>query len=384
MDVAVLFNSDHPPYGGWYGGAVMELIFSTGVLQRIDREARVSVGDILTYAYTARLGGRTVGDVVMLDREVYKPHGWERLIPDRLEGTHGVATVYCWLIQGLAQEDAERLHEALSDDLGYLGALEVSFANPLQLQFFRNSLITRYRIGRGSFTELFSMGEGEEPDLAISDMAKKAGMSVNFEDYGARQTLFDKYDTLEHFKKVEDFKRVFGHFAGMTPERAGALTLSLEELHPKVFSSLSAAARAVEAAQDEEGLAQAALSARRLLEQIADYLFPPQSQPLDGRKVGRAEYKNRLWAYIKIALQAESKPVEPTLTRLGKEADRLIERFNAGLHANMSQKAVELALSDLARWLSEVLDISPSQARKPYLAFEQEMKDFARSAAGSD
>ncbi|RZJ44189.1 MAG: hypothetical protein EON87_10495 [Brevundimonas sp.] len=361
----------------------MELIFSTGVLQRIDRQARVSVGDILTYGYTARLGGRTVGDVAMLDREVYTPHGWQRLIPDRLEATHGVATVYCWLIQGLAQEDAERLNAALSDDEGYLGAFEVSFANPLQLQFFRNSLITRYRIGRGNLTELFSMDEGEDPDLAIKEMAEKASMSVDYEDYGARQTFFDKYDTIEHFRKVEDFKRVFGRFAGMTPDRAGALTLSLEELHPKVFSALSAAARAVEAAQDEEGLAQAALSARRLLEQIADYLFPPRSQMVDGRKIGRAEYKNRLWAYIKLALQAENKPTEPTLTRLGKEADRLIERFNAGLHANMSQKTVELALSDLARWLSEVLDISPSQARKPYLAFEQEMSDFVRPADGT-
>jgi hypothetical protein len=48
MDIAVLFNPQHPPLGGVYGYAVMRLILGTGVSQSSNRHMRISRGDVVT------------------------------------------------------------------------------------------------------------------------------------------------------------------------------------------------------------------------------------------------------------------------------------------------------------------------------------------------
>jgi hypothetical protein len=64
------------------------------------------------------------------------------------------------------------------------------------------------------------------------------------------------------------------------------------------------------------------------------------------------------------------------LDRLGKEADRLIELFNAGLHADPTREKVELAFRDLVIWLSDLINTDPDSAKNPYLAYEDELHDF--------
>ena len=48
-----------------------------------------------------------------------------------------------------------------------------------------------------------------------------------------------------------------------------------------------------------------------------------------------------------------------TLTTLGTEADRLVDSFNAGLHAGPTREKVESAFRDLVLWLTNVIDLSP-------------------------
>jgi len=64
------------------------------------------------------------------------------------------------------------------------------------------------------------------------------------------------------------------------------------------------------------------------------------------------------------------------LKTLGKEVDRLIELFNAGLHAAPTREKVELAFRDLILWLSTVININPAMARDPYLPYSGEVDAF--------
>jgi hypothetical protein len=157
----------------------------------------------------------------------------------------------------------------------------------------------------------------------------------------------------------------------------------LEELHPKVFDAFAAAARTLERAETEEDLAQVALSGRRLLEKTADYLFPPQAGDWNGRKVGESQFKNRLWAYIESTLLKSRGPDQATLDRLGNEADRLIDLFNAGLHGDSTRERVEFAFRDLVIWFSDLINIDPAAAKAPYLAYEGEMHNFFSSVTES-
>ena len=73
MNIAFLFNSDHPSLGGYYGPPVMDLILGAEVLQKSNRHMRVSVGDILTYSAAARSNTPTMDYLIMLCRAVYQP-----------------------------------------------------------------------------------------------------------------------------------------------------------------------------------------------------------------------------------------------------------------------------------------------------------------------
>ena len=222
------------------------------------------------------------------------------------------------------------------------------------------------------------MGNNEDPDIVIREAFENYGFSVTYEDIGARRTIFDNYDRIDHFRRIENFIRIFSSFDNLNTDIASDLTHSLEELHPKLFDSLFSAARAIQLAETEEDYAQAALSGRRLLEQIADYLFPPSNAKLDGRKVGAAQHKNRLWAYIKQIIKNEVNVDVDVLMKLGQEVDRLFVLFNKGLHSSTTQLKLETAFADLVIWLSNVIQLSPNEARKPYLAYQETLTEFIR------
>jgi hypothetical protein len=66
------------------------------------------------------------------------------------------------------------------------------------------------------------------------------------------------------------------------------------------------------------------------------------------------------------------------LATLGNELDRLTELFNAGLHAEPTPERVQSAFRDLVLWLTNVIKISLTHARRPYLAYEDELLKFMR------
>lgn len=373
MNVAFLFNSDHSSLGGYYGPPVMDSILSTGVLQNSARQMRVSIGDILTHMAGSQGSSDPRSFIENLCNELYQPIHFDRLDYKQLSATHATAVVFCWIFQNMTMSIAQALHDGLKHDPSYLGAMDVDFALPLHLSFFRNKLIEAYRLNGVNCTVFYEMGENEDPDILVKDGFSHHGFIVSYEDQGARRTIFDRYDTLEHFKRVESFKKFFAELPNLNSDYASNLAHSLEELHPKLFDAFAAAARTLDRAETDEDLAQAALSGRRLLEKTADYLFPPQSKCWNGRKVGAAEYKNRLWAYIEQTLLKSSGFDATILKRLGDEADRLVELFNTGLHASSTREDVEVAFRDLVIWLSNVIDLDPASARDPYLAYEDEI-----------
>ena len=69
MNIAVLFNSNHPEFVGNYAYAVMRRILGTGVLQSANRNMRVSTGDILTYSAASELKV----PLTKLCEKVYRP-----------------------------------------------------------------------------------------------------------------------------------------------------------------------------------------------------------------------------------------------------------------------------------------------------------------------
>ena len=370
MDIALLFNPQHPTLGGMYGYAVMRLIVGTGVLQSCNRHMRISRGDVITTSTAA-------------SKELFVPRNLDLLIDERDDALFRPARTWCWQLQNATAQVAGELHEALFRYPSYLGAMGLDFSDVLHLHGFRNSLPEAYRIRGRKCWLFYSMGESWTVDTATKEIFEQNGFVVGTEDLGARRTFFDNYDALEHFRRVADFYRVFASFEGLDDDRVSDLGLLLEEIHPKLFDALASAARAIERAETGEDMAQAALSGRRLLEQFADYLYPPHVGKRRGRDVGRDKYKNRLWVYIEETLAETGLEESSILPRLGKEADRLVELFNSGLHRDRGRKQVEAAFRDLVIWLTTAIQISPTHARRVYLVYEDEIRQFMRRIADS-
>jgi hypothetical protein len=384
MNVAFLFRSDHPSLGSCYSLRVMEHILGTGVLQQANRCMRLSEGDILTYSAAAESKTPTLPALIKLCRSVYQPSKFDKLLGNRLDATHGKATVFCWIFQNISIDIAVALDAKLIPDPAYLGAMDVDFSNPLHLRFFRNSLPEVYRFQGRRCSIFYSMGENEDPNIVIGEIFERQGFVIQYEDAGARRTILDNYDTLEHFRRVEDLRRIFAALVLVSDDQMSNLVLMLEELHPKLFDALASAARTLERAETEEDLAQVALSARRLIEGVAGYLFPPRDGEWNGRKIGPKQYRNRLWAYIEQTIAVAGLTDSTLLPNLGREADRLVELFNSGLHARPTREKIQAAFRDLVLWLSQVIELSPECARRGYLAYEDQFLEFFRDVTGKN
>ena len=374
LNIAFLFNSDHESLSGYYGPEVMRSILSANVLQNTNRQMRVSIGDIPTYMASA---GKNIKYLESLCENVYTPVNYDQLNIDELSDTYTKATVYCWLFQNMTVDVAEKLNTYLNQsNQSYLGAMDVDFSDSIHLQFFRNSLIENYRLKSGRCSIFYLMSDNEDPDQMLKEDFEDHGFTVDYEDIGARRTFFDKYDTVEHFQRVEDFREIFVKLTKSNLNTTDDVIFALEELHPKIFDTFAAAARTLIRAETEEDLAQASLSGRRVLEKLADYLFPASKKAFKGRKVGKAEYRNRLWAYIETVLDNLAVDDKETLVTLGKEADRLVELFNSGLHSDPTKEKVQNAFKDLIHWIHKVIELSPKEATKPYLAYEESMYEM--------
>lgn len=389
MDVVFLFNSNDPKYKGIYGYRIKKKVLSTGVLQASNRRMRCLIGDVVTFSHVSRRKqNRSYADLAELEIQVYQPSGWDRRIWSRLERTFARATVYCLVFQNITAEMANSLHGALKSDRSYLGAMSVDYSYHPHLVFFRNSLIELCRIEGRKCSLFYSMGENEDPDIALKEIFEKNGYSVTYEDSGARRTIFDNYDTLGHFRRVEIFRRVVVGLLAATDDQASNFVFSLEELHPYLFDILFAAVDTFARAETAEQLAQASLSGRRFLKHFADSLYPPSEEKFVGRKgkrgVGKTHYKNRLWAFIESTMDRIGRFDEQIFFAMGRETDRLCELFNSGLHHSPTKEKVAKALLDLVTWASDLIEIDPSSVRRPYGAYEEEIRKFFMEVVGKN
>ncbi|WP_281901591.1 hypothetical protein [Phytohabitans aurantiacus] len=280
------------------------------------------------------------------------------------------STIFCWLLQAINDETADAMDHALKHTEGYLGATDVSFGDPVQLHFFRQLLPEFYRF-RGSVASiLYTGGSNPDPDIAEKEIIEDSGMSVRYEDIGARKTMFDQYTDLEYFQRIEYVLDVASGLEGISGETVSELALTLEEIHPHLFNILAAAMRAIHTSQTEEDLAQAALSGRRFLEALANYWFPAREGLINGRKVGLQQYRNRIWAYLTDAANSADPPAIDRVPALGARLEELVEDFNAGLHAKVERQRMERSFIGLLIWLDAVIRLNPDAAVRPYLAYE--------------
>jgi hypothetical protein len=367
MIIALLFNSDDPKYRGYYLPPVLQTVFANGVLQNSGRHMKVSVGDVLIFSHS-----KSWAKYDALTEATYFHYEWALLHEDRLRATFRAATVYSLVFENMSKQIAMELDKALMPDDAYLGLLAVDFAYGPHLGLFRNLMVSKYRV-MGRFCRIFyTMGEVDGRDEYEIEQFRALGFDdVDWEDSGARRTILDNFDTLKHFQEVKAFRHAITSFLKGGEDAAYELVMILEDLNPRLFNALGSAVARLASAKNEEHVAQAAISGRRYLEKLADVLFAARKFEYKGRKVGQEQFRNRLWAYI-----ADHARTPDAIKMLGNEVDRLNKEFSAGVHRDKEKDRIMRALVDTSELTATLLALNPEEARKPYFAYSQQIRDF--------
>lgn len=372
MHVAFLFDADGDVWEGNYYWAIREQIFKTDILQASGRHMKMSVGDVLWDR-----GGRDFDHRRAIRHAVFFKPEAEYIHVSRLRSTFGRSEVFAVVFENMTAGIAKDLHAALTPDDRYLGFKTVALEFGPHLVCYRQLVGTMYRLQGRSCRVFYPMSDEDGKDqYALKVMGDLGFEDVAWEDSGARKTIFDDYDTLEHFEQIAAFRRAVSPFLPGGADDADELAMVLEDLNPRLFNALGAAVGVLAHATNEEHVAQAALSGRRYVEAMADALFPPRVGALNSFDVGKAQYRNRIWAFI-----AEHLPAgDENIRLLGKEADRLVDELNGGLHGDQPKERMQQALADAALFTAALLALNPGAARKPYLGHEGCLTAYLRDA----
>lgn len=133
----------------------------------------------------------------------------------------------------------------------------------------------------------------------------------------------------------------------------------LLDLNPNLAEQLMLAFRGVSSKKEEEW-SQALTTCRRLLEGLADQLWPVGKESHKGRPLGQAQYVNRLWAFMDDSIKSDSNKelAKSHVDFLGSWLEKTNKIANKGVHAEVQQlegvKAVfhtYLIIADLLDYL---------------------------------
>lgn len=268
------------------------------------------------------------------------------------------------------------LHEALLGEPTYLGLLAVDLSNPVHLGLYRLLLGLYLRV-KGDACHVF--WRAFEPDgrdgAAFEELGLLGFATVEWEDIGARDTIFDEFDTPDHFSRLQHLRQLLTTVLPGGSDDADDLLVVLEDLNPRLAATLGTAAGSFLRAISEEDLAQAGLSGRRYCEQLADAIYPARSEPVNGRDVGQGMTKNRLWAYVQEAFGGPTAD-RTRIMALGGEIDRVWEEANGQLHGPATRTRVQQLVADLAVLTAGLLSLDTGRHRQPYLAYSKRTREL--------
>ena len=290
------------------------------------------------------------------------------------------ATFRVFLLAGVPTSKVATVMDALPTAVdGLFGLTAIGPDERRVLLHLEHTLPARYRL-IGNTVRVLHDFDALEADPAELDyqVSRLSGLGcfdrVELENLGLQDTVFDDINFGDGFARRVDLARWLPD-----PWESEAVCTWLVSVNPELNNTLFSAVERLVSAETTEQVAQAALSCRRYLEQLASALFPPQEEKWKGRNVGAAEWKNRLWAALEVRLGSRATSGE--LNRLGSWLDDIKDRSDRGVHhmPGLSRKEAAQLISDLVGFTEDVRGLQPPDERAaigPYMpAFSQFLDD---------
>lgn len=137
----------------------------------------------------------------------------------------------------------------------------------------------------------------------------------------------------------------------------------LLDLNPSIAEQLMLTFNSISGKSEE--WSQALTTCRRLLESLADELYPASDQKHNGRPVGQTQYVNRLWAFMDVSIQSSSNKdlAKAHVDFLGSWLEKLNKITNKGVHSDLEKLEATKAIFHTYLLIADILEyIIPSTA----------------------
>jgi hypothetical protein len=274
------------------------------------------------------------------------------------------------LVEGIPLEDAVLLDRMLRGRRDYFGAIQVRTDNAGQWAFYVAVLPLRYRVYAGVVSLLYSMeydpevrGEDDRDHQwkrDLNDLLGPLALGVSFASVGLQDTLFDTRDSFGDADRAGRMERVLGSaFSHVADE----IYLRARQIDPSIIEIFDVALRALEKHDSPEQLSHVALSCRRLMERLADALYPATGEVINGRKMSQEKFVRRLWQYAAMRLSdSNAAVIQANINDVGARIDKLHDAANAGLHGMAEAAATHRLLINLTMLTFDLLVINDIDA----------------------
>lgn len=366
MKIAFHFDADHEDLGSFYGVSIRRAVFGTVVSSRtIDLHTKVFQGDILLSVQTMDVEKSELGSIGRTNSERFIATVQRLLNP----GTHIWMTftettarklisgnVFVILFESISFKDAQELDVTLRKTPWYLGAIQIDDTCGVHWVAYANAMIPSYRI-IGRTIHLFWDGVIEDSkDTGHAEELNKIGFqSVEFEALYGKFSIFDKYHDYQQARRIAELSSALTDELAMMADQ---VLTRYSDAAPELSNKLWAAIRSFERAEVAENYAQVAVSCRRVIEYVADEIFPPvQSQ--DCSKLGPTHYRNRLLAFAdKERISDTNIDLICTATSLlGEQLEKLSNLVNKGVHAEVARHEARRCLLRTIMALDDILSL---------------------------
>jgi DNA uptake protein ComE-like DNA-binding protein len=131
----------------------------------------------------------------------------------------------------------------------------------------------------------------------------------------------------------------------------------LLDLNPTLGEQLMLSFKAASSSSSEEW-SHALTTCRRILEGVADELYPANSDPAQGKVYSQPQYINRLWAFMDKSIESDANKglAKAHVDFLGAWIEKANKLTNKGVHAEVSQVEAVKAVFHLYLALADLLD----------------------------
>lgn len=252
---------------------------------------------------------------------------------------------------------AEYLHSELQSFPPYLGSLEVDDTSKLHWMLYSNYITPKYRMLNNKIRLFWDGFSEESKDYSWLEFLTQCGFNnVEFESLEGKYSIFDKYHDFEHARRVAEWRKTSGNLLAFLSDD---VVCKLLDAAPTLGDKLWAAYKTFEDAEIDEEYAQVTASCRRIIEYVADCLFPPVEHNESGRELKGPHYKNRLLAYADNERKSETNidVVLASTNLLSEQIDKLSKLVNKGIHSEIYREEARRCLIRTVMLLDDFISL---------------------------